>query len=769
MRRWYYRNYNMTTLQQHEPLIARTLRRAVVILAAAGVLALPQFMTNANFLGVPGLPGPMTVLGVGLAFWLLPILLVASWVVEGRIALPHPWLILPAALFVVACIVSTHNAADKMSAMVRAAELSGLWVGAFALAQALRTDAERRLLVAALVAAGLVAAGLGMVQAGWSLPAALKEFQEHRTEFLTQFGFKADSPEEQAFIARFTGGVQASLGHPNVLASFLTLAALAAVGLAREKWAETRVRGSRALAVSMLIVAAVCAAGIVLAQSRAGEVALVVGLYWLGVAWWGPACRLRRAALYAAPLVLAALALAVAERVDHPGIAGVLKTLHFRVDYWMATADVLRESWLRGVGLENFGLHYIEHKRPWAPEEVADPHNLVLSMWSKLGVAGLAALVTLVVVVAVRARRGSGGACTCNEGADTRDLAVAAPSDAARGEPLLDLLAPTIIVGGAAVIGFFMMGSLAAVAAVAILLMVMGLAAAEDPSRLEASGRPLAALRTACFVALAAFVLQELIGTAILEPPTLWAMLVLAAVVVTSRARTCAGGENARDLAAASPSVPIGSVLKFLLMAVAMAAGYVYVAWLLMPVSREWAMLKVAEEVTGAAERDEVLRVAAAANPWSWEPDEMRAREWRAAAGKAETAADAIALEKTMAAYRDALARQPRLRRAYIDMASCTLSMPGALEDKHNLATARGYLESAARLYPTDIQTRVRLADVADRMGESAVALDGYREALRLDDQMPDLSRRLRSEVRQNVERRIGELQQTLAKPAESD
>ena len=68
------------------PTLARWLRRAVLAIGVAGLLVLPQFTSNASFIGIQGLPGPLAVVFVGFVFWLMPILLMASWVAESSVS-----------------------------------------------------------------------------------------------------------------------------------------------------------------------------------------------------------------------------------------------------------------------------------------------------------------------------------------------------------------------------------------------------------------------------------------------------------------------------------------------------------------------------------------------------------------------------------------------------------------------------------------------------------------------------------------------------------
>jgi O-antigen ligase len=746
-----------------EGAVARTLRGAVIVLGAAGLLVLPQFTTNASFDGVAGLPGPVWVLALGLAFWLMPMLLVASWIAEGCARLIHPWLALPVALFVLGAAVSTALAADKSSALVRAAEMTGLWAGAWALVESLRSDGERRFLLAVLVAAAVGAAAVGIHQQAWGLPEAWQYFLDHRAEVLAKQSIVPGSYAENAFIGRFTGGVQAGLGHPNVLAAFLVLGLFAAAGLVREKWAEAGTKGARGLAVVLALAAATCAAGLALTQSRGGIIAALVGLWWLGAAWW---VRRRgvRIALYLLPLAAGAAALAVAAAVDGPAVESVLLSLRYRLDYWQATAEVLRRHWLAGVGLENFGLYYTEFKLPTAPEEVRDPHNLVLSMWSNLGLAGLAALAGLVAAAVRSWRRAPEIASVLQAGA------AASGEVPAAGASLLGFLVPTIVIAGPLVF-FFQKGLTGWLAAAVIggpMMVLMGLGSAEEPSRLAVSGRPLRSLGAACVAGLAAFALMEQIGMSILEPPTAWALLVVLGVSLRPPAAQpwvlSLGSEDLELAAAPEPGVRLGLWAKFALMLLAMAAGFAYTRVLLTPFMRAGALLAEAALQGDAPAQEPALEAAAAASPLSWEPALFRARAWQQQAAAEPPQERSLSLEHALAAYQDALARQPRLRQAYLGLAACRLMMPGALEgDRGAWQAALGYVEDASRLYPTDLPTQAQKATLLDRLGDDALALAEYRRLLDLDRRMPDVDRRLRPDFRAAVEQRIRQLEAATA------
>jgi len=624
------------------------LRRAVLVLGAALLLVLPRFAPDISFIGAVGLRGPVTVLSVGLAFWLMPVLLVASWAAAGRVRLTHAWLAVPVGLFVIGAVVSTLSASDKFSALVRAAEMTGVWVGFLALVFCIRTDAERRFLLAVLLASAFIAAA-----------------------------------------------VQVITGRPDAPAALLVLGLLVAVGLAGEKWFEARGRGARGLAVGLGAVAAVLLIALVMSHVR--------------------------------------------------GAPAGLSTLRCRLDTWRAAASILKDHWLAGVGLENFASHYLEHKPPTAIEEVGDPHNMWLSAWTQLGVAGLAALVSLVAGTVWTWLRSHGP--QTNAGG--------------RGASLFGWLVAVLVPAAPAVIVLFTMGRIYGAVAVAVAAIIMGVAACENPSRLEVAARPLRILRAASVAAVVTFCLLGQVGVAFALPATAWAGLVVIAVSL--------GGNGARRVAAA-----VRPWLKFVLMLAAMALVFGYIRWILLPVARVDAWTTAAAGAATPEAQAEALRAADQAHPLAWEPAYLRGRAWETAAraagaeGAADPTAMVMRLERAKRAYREVLARHPRLLDAYRHLAACRLAVPGALDDPQALNAARGHLEQAARLYPTDIRARLQLAEIADQLKDAAGALAEYRRVLELDRLTPDEDRRLALDERRAVEGRVRELEESLATPRDA-
>lgn len=270
-------------------------------------------------------------------------------------------------------------------------------------------------------------------------------------------------------------------------------------------------------------------------------------------------------------------------------------------------------------------------------------------------------------------------------------------------------------------------------------------------------------------MAVLAFLLMEQIGTAIAEPPTAWAFLVVVVVSIgaTDGLRPAAGGQA--EAAGKPGGVAVGSPLKFLLVVLIMAGVVAYSKWLIYPVGREQAFFRLAGWTDDVFQRDEALKAAGEANPLAWEPAMIRGRNWQESAGrKGEGPGEDICLQQALPAFREAVERQPRLRRAYLLMAECRLTPEGAMEDPSALLSALECLDKARELYPTDIPTQLWLADVVDRMGDDARAIREYRRLLELDRQMAEETRRLSQDKREAVEQRLRELEGSGKLPAGS-
>jgi len=73
------------------------------------------------------------------------------------------------------------------------------------------------------------------------------------------------------------------------------------------------------------------------------------------------------------------------------------KSLEYRLQYWTGALGVVREHPIFGTGPGNFRQHYLRFKLPESSEEIADPHNLILDLWTSGGLLALVAFLGCVV------------------------------------------------------------------------------------------------------------------------------------------------------------------------------------------------------------------------------------------------------------------------------------------------------------------------------------------------------------------------------------
>lgn len=112
------------------------------------------------------------------------------------------------------------------------------------------------------------------------------------------------------------------------------------------------------------------------------------------------------AGIAAAVMVIGLIAVA-AKGLDAKVLSESPKSVLYRLEYWRATAALIAEEPLFGVGPGNFQERYVNYKLPQASETVADPHNFLLEVWSTAGTPALLALVALMLATGWQLNRRS--------------------------------------------------------------------------------------------------------------------------------------------------------------------------------------------------------------------------------------------------------------------------------------------------------------------------------------------------------------------------
>lgn len=181
--------------------------------------------------------------------------------------------------------------------------------------------------------------------------------------------------------------------HPNNLALFLERTALFTAG------GVAAVQPSRGtLALFLLQVG-----GIVATFSRGALLATFIGLVVL--LWWVRSVQLLKIVLVGSGAVMVALVLFTRERLLDFGGTGDEPT---RFAVWRGSIRMIQDSIIAGVGPDQFLYQYwrrYSEPAAWPERFTAHPHNLVLDVWLRFGIAGVAVATWLVAGVSQQAAR----------------------------------------------------------------------------------------------------------------------------------------------------------------------------------------------------------------------------------------------------------------------------------------------------------------------------------------------------------------------------
>jgi O-antigen ligase len=187
---------------------------------------------------------------------------------------------------------------------------------------------------------------------------------------------------------------------PNYLGAMLSAAAIA--GLMLGFSAPTVARALPWLAGSLA-----CMPGLYATLSRTAWVGTAAGV--LAMIALSPPRRRRYLAGFVAAAAIAIVVLQPSALVERAGSmldSGGDGSIATRLNMYVSTAEMIRDNWAVGVGLGAFSKAYPAYRRFGAMIDITRPHQIPLTVWAEMGVAGLLAELGLTasVVLAVRRR-----------------------------------------------------------------------------------------------------------------------------------------------------------------------------------------------------------------------------------------------------------------------------------------------------------------------------------------------------------------------------
>lgn len=350
-------------------------------------------------------PSPVRTLGFDLTILIATCLWLLAFTLDRAVMYRWTGLEIGLALLAIAGGVSCYFSGNKRLAINGTVDWLCLPILAITLVQLLRTQWQRRLVLAAILASASVNAAQCYEQYFVGYAETIEQYEAGKVEFWAKQGVDLDSTTVDAFERRLRAReASGHFAHSNVAGAYLMLCAFAAIGLIAPQLRKGRELSANPLSALALIVAVILAillvGAVFLTGSTGTMVAGAIGLSLLVATWWKRkwiASRRRRVFWFSWIAVIAGIAAVVGHGLYHDSLPGW--SLTFRWQYWKASAAMIVDHFWTGVGRENFGRHYTLYKDIASPEEVSNPHNFFIQFAAEWGIVGLIAVVAMLVGV----------------------------------------------------------------------------------------------------------------------------------------------------------------------------------------------------------------------------------------------------------------------------------------------------------------------------------------------------------------------------------
>jgi O-Antigen ligase len=656
-----------------------------------------------------------------------------NWTIRLNMFDAALWLVI--AGHVISTTTVFWHGGNQRAALNMAWEWVGLGVTFFLLRQTVfgQVDGSTNRIVLIVVTLGVVLAGFGIWQHYIYYPRAYEEYHGLETELeklrenpaandrrIGELELKLQSqgiPSEKAALQQFEGRLRFSNEPFGPFALANTFAGLLFVSiiLAGELFRTARrplTTGSATTWAAVFLLLVYC---LVLTKSRTAWIALVVGLaFWSLCSFLIGKARVGRRALLAGTGILAAVGLmfglaAIKGGFDIQVLTEAPKSLEYRLQYWSGAMGVVREHPVLGTGPGNFRQHYLRYKVPESSEEIADPHNLILDLWTSgglLALVGFCGCFVSMVAPFLRRRRTEATPENSPQPDDPSAWTKVVPGVA--GGFLLAVLAPVLSASGVFDVwtALLFCGWLIAFA---LLRRQLG------TSRLS----------VAAFGAASLGLVVHLLGAGGIEMPAVVQIFLVLAVLIFAIAPSRATARESRKFVFA-----VGGTAIVLFVACLLSAT--------LPVLNRRALVGSADQammVDGDVNRA-ILDFGAAAlrDPFSPEPPEKLADAFFARWQSGRSTSSAIDdFAKCQESLEMAIKLDPFNPRLYRRLGQLDLAKFARSGDKHDADAAADALSQAVERYPNDSSLRAMRANALSDAGRVKAAKTEAERALELD------------------------------------
>jgi tetratricopeptide (TPR) repeat protein len=318
---------------------------------------------------------------------------------------------------------------DRRIAINMVWEWIGLGTTFFLLRQTIRTALDARRLATIVVALAVVLSGLGIWQHYFYYKLASREYTELINDLdamekdpranprelgklqlkLESQGIPTDEIGRKQYVNRLQFSNEA-LG-PFALANTFAGLLLVSLVLAGELFRTLQGPRSKAMLAAWAVALVLLLYCLILTKSRTAWTGLIVA-----GAVWGATLLVRNRrritprvwlslGLGSVGVLLLFVIAALGKGFDAEVISQAPKSLAYRFQYWNGALQTIAASPIFGTGPGNFRHPYLRYKVAESSEEIADPHNWLLDLWTSGGILAVIAFFAFVALAVAVVRK----------------------------------------------------------------------------------------------------------------------------------------------------------------------------------------------------------------------------------------------------------------------------------------------------------------------------------------------------------------------------
>jgi len=656
------------------------------------------------------------------------------------------------AAFGLASVVSAWGASDKREAITQIVTLLGPLFAALLLVQILDHPAKVRVVLVVLVGLGIVSAYQSAEQFFISNAATIEQYEKDPRMLLEPLGIEIGTFQHFLFEHRlYSRGIRGFFTTSNSAASFAILACAAAALLLIQRLRDSKAREVApryGLFAALAMILAL--AGLFLTQSKGGILAFFTGLALCGLLAgldrWLPALK-QRLPLVLVPLAVLLVAGAGYAMIRYGMTHGRLpggNSMLVRWQYWVASAKMVADRPLTGIGPGNFSDYYTHYKPAAALESVADPHNFLLSLltqYGPLGLIGFLAMVSLPLRRLIRLPPPESAIPDTNPRLSSRTLTLTVLFSVCTCLLFIRLLLlPTMADSPDLLLYVIITAHVAPVAAFLIGFLLVASPLDRGSGQRADFDSPTTSAILGC--AILAVLLHNLIDFALFEPGVWMAFWIVVACLVAVRI------QPRDELRFAAPGGRIGKPL--ILGAAAVLLGcYCFFVW--RPACITAAALYQAQHAASAGGYDVAhhrLEAAAGADPLSPVAANFNGRLYLQQYEQTREKRPAL-LEEAARCFSKAIERNPANYKNYENLAMIYARLGQAQK-------AYDWYLRAAGLYPGRERLWFELAQTAEQLGRAGLALCHYTKAVEIEKSYQEQFRQMYPD-REKIVSRLGD------------